>query len=65
MSRKDYIAAAHKFADLMEGNSPNSDANFIAGMARGVIDSANAMADVFAADNANFDRARFLKACGL
>jgi len=57
MTRKDYVAIAAAIK-----NAPWSD-----GMTEEFIESAiaNAIADVFEQDNARFDRARFLKACGV
>jgi hypothetical protein len=59
MTRKDYEAIA---AALME-------ARFLSGQrtegAQAVNDAAVLICDVMAADNPRFDRARFLKACGV
>lgn len=65
MTRKHFIAIADRFRDIFDGNSPNSNANFIAGYARGIEDAANEMADYFETVNPNFDRQRFLTACGM
>lgn len=64
MSKKDYIAIASAISQtdgLADGNSPD----FFDGveMARRTI--AERLADGFAQDNPRFNRARFLKACGV
>lgn len=67
MTKKDYIKVAEAFNNLFDSNimDISTDSNFIAGMARGIVDSAEAMADVFAADNPRFNRNLFLTACGM
>lgn len=58
MSKKDYVAVAAVFAP-MAGEMGDSCCEAV------VEDIANKLADVFAADNPRFDRAVFLKACGV
>lgn len=65
MTRKHFIAIADRIRDLFDGNSPVSDANFIAGYARGIEDTTKELCDEFARINPNFDRERFLTACGM
>lgn len=66
MSRKDYIAVAKAISD--ERRSSRMFPAYTDGQrlsATASIDSlADRLANVFAADNARFDRARSLKACG-
>ena len=58
MTRKDYI----KFAEMFKGM--DKDCNTF--LAHAVNDElAQRASNIFAADNPNFDRARFLKACGV
>lgn len=59
MSRKDYVAFAEVIALEIKANIPATKAE------QAVIDVAKSMADVFKRDNPNFDRARFLTACGI
>jgi len=58
MSRKHFVAIAASFQELLDAtDTPASrDATIVA---------ARAMADVFATCNRNFDRSRFLSACGI
>lgn len=65
MTRKHFEAIAARIRDLFDGNSPVSEANFIAGYARGVEDVTKELCAEFARINPNFDRARFLTACGM
>ncbi len=61
MTRKDYvaIAAALKQAHSYSDTQASQDFNC------GLKTAANRIADHFAADNARFDRARFLAAAGV
>jgi hypothetical protein len=61
MTRKDYIRFAAMFKVARVATVPNG---FLTPdqITKGII---NATADIFAADNERFDRARFLKACGV
>lgn len=65
MTRKHFIAIAARIRDLFEGNSPVSESNFIAGYARGIEDATKELCDEFERINPNFDRVRFLTACGM
>jgi len=59
-SRKDYVAVSGVVADRLAsfgGDSSLSEWLAVAGVAAG-------LADMFAADNPRFDRAKFLEACG-
>lgn len=57
MSRRDYEAFARILHELRENESP---------AALGAIDGVTlAIADLFAADNQRFDKARFLAAAGM
>lgn len=58
MTRKDYIAIA---AALVRASAASETDN----QRRGVQRSALCIADVMAADNPRFDRAKFLAACGV
>lgn len=63
MSRKNYIAAAAIIkaeVDAVAYLPTSGDGVLLA--AKGI---ANGLADMFAADNWHFDRARFMTACGL
>lgn len=64
MSRKNYVATAKIFAAAMNRNSlsgTSAEAN-----ARAEIrELCGDIASMFAADNPNFDRTRFLDACGM
>jgi hypothetical protein len=64
MTRKDYIliadrinAALHNPSHFYASNAPDYD--------NGVKSVAVALANVLAADNPSFDRAKFLAACGV
>jgi hypothetical protein len=63
MSKKHYIETARILSaerECLNGNETADD------MIRATVDSiAGRMADMFAADNPRFDRARFLTACGV
>ena len=59
MTRKDYVAIA-KAINLARTTNPESKAHQIA-----VADVALLVAGVMQDDNQRFDRARFLKACGV
>ena len=65
MTRKDYetIAAAIKAA--AQNIDPDYSRETVNNMLHGVIMSAHALADALAQENPRFDRARFLKACGV
>jgi len=66
MTKRDFIAAAAALNDLMNQTlTERHDAAFVIGLSKGVEQSANAMADVFANANPRFNRAQFLTACGL
>lgn len=58
MTRKDYVAIAEAIA-VSRGNGVSDEWN------QGVLVTAYNIADVMQADNHRFDRARFLKACGV
>lgn len=60
MTRKHYIALAALIKDLGETLSMPDQAADIA-----FADYVTDLSDLFAKDNPNFDRARFLTACGL
>lgn len=62
MTRKHFIAIANIVRDLII-DAPA--AGFDEGHTAGVEELARNMADYFVTENPNFDRARFLKACGL
>lgn len=57
MSKKDYVAVAAKIANRF-AEAGSAERSVI----RVLVDD---LADVFAADNPRFDRAVFLKACGV
>ena len=61
MTRKDYIAiaAALKAARVTNGTNNPNRALYL----NGIANAANRIADAMQADNARFDRARFLAAC--
>lgn len=61
MTRKDYIAIAATLARVRRAYAPHGDPNLF----RACTDHANALADMFAADNARFDRPRFIDECGV
>ena len=58
MTRKDYV----KFAAMFRGMFTNciNDIERIT-----IIEACEQTSDIFSADNANYDRARFLIACGV
>lgn len=63
MTRKDYIKAA---AIIRESARPNAQpAIYRAGISEARSYFAHALADWFESDSPNFDRARFLAACGI
>jgi hypothetical protein len=58
MTRKDYVRFAEMFKDMLadcESNASNA----------AIDETAKRSANIFAADNPNFDRSRFLTACGV
>ena len=59
MTRKDYEAIAAAIKEVVDSN------RWFKGNLSGTQDTAKAVANVMAADNPRFDRARFLKACGV
>lgn len=59
MTRKDYVAFAQLITEASDAENNSQEAE------AAVRTLARRIADVFAADNSRFDRARFLKACGL
>jgi hypothetical protein len=59
MTRKHFIAVAALIKGLADTTADPAQATDIA-----VRDVADGLADLFAKDNPNFDRARFLTACG-
>jgi hypothetical protein len=73
MSKQDYI----KFAKMIKGQvnavqsmrsgeiMNASNPIFHDGYSVAIFNTAHNMADIFAEDNPNFDRDRFLKACGV
>ena len=65
MTRKNFEAIAAIVKDEVEATLPLSDPATIVGAAYGIEELAKSLADYFASDNPNFDRRRFLTACGL
>lgn len=65
MTRQNFEAVANAIEAKMDASDPNDESNFFAGYARGIMDTAETLADVFVANNPRFDRERFLKACGV
>jgi len=65
MTRKHFVAIARIIRDEMEATLPETSPDFIRGAAYEVEEMAKGLADYFARENANFDRQRFLTACGL
>lgn len=63
LSRKHYTAVADVFAPRLVNAPTGTDWDFGYTCAAKAI--ANDLADIFAADNPAFDRARFLAACGV
>ena len=64
MSKKHYVAIAREFHTQRNGAALESAA-YQRGFSNAQYSLASALATVFASENPNFDRARFLKACGL
>tara|TARA_R110000868_G_scaffold265066_1_gene523867 strand:- start:273 stop:467 length:195 start_codon:yes stop_codon:yes gene_type:complete len=64
MTRRDYVLLAALVKRQYE-NVPEDEAMWEDGYCNAVLDMAEALADFCAADNSNFDRARFLTACGM
>lgn len=62
MSRKHYIAIANIIRGNVEAVSNGSDSDECHDILETV---ANELADFLKTDNANFDRSRFLSACGV
>ena len=62
MTRKHFEAIAEIVNSL---TIPNAAAGFDEGFNSGVVELAENLAGYFATENPNFDRQRFLKACGL
>jgi hypothetical protein len=59
MTRKDYVAIAAAIRRIMDSNGRND-------VEKGAVsDAAHYIADAMRDDNARFDRARFLEACGI
>jgi hypothetical protein len=72
MTRKDYVAIAAVFkaqmirADAIYNEASNADMRARGMLLRaGMQSAAEGVCHVMAADNPRFDRARFLKACGV
>jgi hypothetical protein len=71
MTRKHFIAIAAIIKarfDEVDSQAPGAadlDAGHDAGYLNALTETAENMADYFASENPNFDRARFLTACGL
>ena len=64
MTRKDYV----RFAAMLKAqtfNTQSTNDGFQRGWRLQAVNIIHATADIFAADNASFNRARFLKACGV
>ena len=63
MTRKDYV----RFAAMFKANNVCRlhDESLHAGYLKAIANICDRTADIFAADNANFDRDKFLKACGV
>ena len=63
MTRKDFV----RIAAMINGHECPMGSNLdrLGGQNQSRIECAEKMADIFAADNARFDRAKFLKACGV
>lgn len=60
MTKKDYILLAATIAPFVKGEAPDAGLN-----EPGFVDLAHALADRLAMDNAAFNRATFLRACGI
>lgn len=69
LSRKHYEAVAEIVADqsayFADLSKHPANADLVIGGQRATSEIATALASYFAADNERFDRARFLKACGV
>lgn len=70
LSRKDYEDVAGALVEARpEGWAAQSGSHYVRGYGEGESDAidcvAGKLADVFAADNPRFDRARFLRAAGV
>jgi len=61
MSRKDYVEVARIIRDRVE------DAQAVGSLItqHALANLAESLADMFKSDNSNFDRSRFMDACGL
>ena len=64
MTKRDYIAIAARLADLRQPNV-TADNAFGMGVNSALNATAKELCSVFSANNPAFDRARFLKACGV
>jgi hypothetical protein len=66
MTRKDYVAIAAVFQRRMNAWAPHQYETIAGPCVRIELEEVAAtIADLLAADNPRFDRARFLKACGV
>ena len=69
MTRKDYEKFAQVFADQKIVGEPSAFTqtrnSYLAGARQQAKFLAEEMCSIFAADNPRFDKARFLKACGI
>lgn len=63
MTKKDYVRIAAALADTLLINCPSAE--YLAGATAARNSAVARIADALAADNARFDRARFLAACGV
>jgi hypothetical protein len=62
MSKKDYIKFAEMFKEQLGLAQEENDGSISENAIEGIV---FCVADIFAEDNPNFNRSKFLKACGL
>ena len=65
MSKKDYERIAAEVRRTIHAERLTSTASWAHGMREGMFEFTGNLAQSFAEDNPRFDRARFLKACGI
>ena len=65
MTKRHFEAIAQTLRDEFEATLPSADPAFIRGAAYALEETAKSLADYFARINPNFDRDKFLTACGL